>query len=58
MKKQLILILLLLSSTVTIKAQTRTADEAAVRQTLGAFSNSWNKGDYSDMSTYMMPDSH
>ena len=58
MKKELILILVLVSSMVIVNAQTRGTDEAAIRQALGSFSTSWNKGDFSDMSNYMTADSH
>lgn len=58
MKKQILIFMLLLSSTAILKAQTHTKDEAAIRQTLQRFSTSWNKGDFSDMSDYMTADSH
>jgi len=58
MKKFSLIILMLISTTVLIKAQDRTADEAAIKRTLGRFGNSWAKGDFSDMKDYMTPDVH
>jgi uncharacterized protein (TIGR02246 family) len=58
MKKLLFILLVLASTTATIKAQNRSADEAAIKQTLGRFGNSWAKGDFSDMKEYMTPDCH
>ncbi|WP_426060324.1 SgcJ/EcaC family oxidoreductase [Hymenobacter sp. B1770] len=38
------------------KRQVRTSEEAAVRATVDACIRSWNKHDYSDLSTYTTPD--
>jgi len=58
MKKLLFILLVLAGTTATIKAQNRSADDAAIKQTLGRFGNSWAKGDFSDMKEYMTPDCH
>jgi uncharacterized protein (TIGR02246 family) len=56
--KKLIMICLVLISTGTVKAQTRTADEAAIEKTWARFGNSWRNKDFSDMKDYMTPDCH
>jgi hypothetical protein len=56
--KKLIIICILLISICTSKAQTRTADEAAIEKTWARFGNSWRNKDFSDMKDYMTPDCH
>jgi NO-binding membrane sensor protein with MHYT domain len=55
MKKVLIMLALIIAG-LSLKAQDRTADEAAIKQTLARFGNSWRKADFSDMKDYMTPD--
>ena len=56
--KKLLIILLVLTGTTAIKAQTHTADEAAIEKTWARFGNSWRNQNFSDMKDYMTPDCH
>ncbi|RYE18184.1 MAG: SgcJ/EcaC family oxidoreductase, partial [Sphingobacteriaceae bacterium] len=56
MKKLLLFLLVFLGVCTLSKAQNRPADEAAIKQTLSRFGNSWMKADFSDMKEYMTPD--
>jgi uncharacterized protein (TIGR02246 family) len=54
--KKLFIMLALVAVALSLKAQDRTADEAAIKKTLDRFGNSWRKADFSDMKDYMTPD--
>jgi uncharacterized protein (TIGR02246 family) len=58
MKKLTLLLLAVLLTTLTVKAQSRPKDEEAIKQTWARFGNSWRNKDFSDMKDYMTPDCH
>lgn len=56
MKKPFFIFSLFISIATMVQAQGHTADETAIKQTIGRFGNSWAKADFSDMKEYMTPD--